>query len=128
MKQILVLASLAVLLVTGCSSVSDHVSGASAGVTYDHATGAIGGTVSVTFKDFAGIEKSCRVARAGVRGFDTSGNFVSLERLKQIAITRFNDPNAVETQLAVLGNRDLETILYIVNSLIQNGAVRGSVK
>jgi hypothetical protein len=118
------LLALAVLLATGCQS-GGPFAGGSAGVTYDPATGAVGGQISVTFKDRAGNPRTVTAVRhAASRGYDAAGNFVTLNAIRDVAVRAYKSGQSAVTLARAAGLNDFDqgTAAIIAASLASYNA------
>lgn len=98
----------ALALATGCQS-GNPLSGGSAGVTYDPATGAVGGQISVTFRDVAGFEHRIQFQRhAASRGYDAAGNFVTLNAIRDVAVRAYKTGQSAVTLARAAGLNDFD--------------------
>ena len=104
--------------VTGC----DHLQSVKPSITNNN--GDLGGSIEIVFKDANLVQKAIRVPRVLGRGYDASGNFVTLGTLKSYAIAAYQ--NGQDSRQVAdtyrLNESDRRTIEIVVLALAKAGA------
>lgn len=121
------LLALTLVLGTACQTPSANpLAAASAGVTYNPATAAIGGQVSVTFKTRAGLPGSFSVPRhaAAARGYNAAGEYVTLSRIRDVAVAAYKTGQSAVALARARGLNDFDqgTAAIIAASLAEYNA------